>query len=190
MKLFFAKSTLSSWQTKGSLAMWPSDIKIMCIIVPAPYLTNFWYNFVLWHNKAQWMLKHDHCQSCFIFWRSGLQILVCPDSGICGFPPCLHANTGIAIYLKKDQHRFLLTSLHNHPSIPCCIPNADERPSLHKPWLDLKEPLRSNRWRKLHNEGLHNMYSLPNKGLIRVIKIRRVRWAGYVAPEGKITWKT
>jgi hypothetical protein len=29
-------------------------------------------------------------------------------------------------------------------------------------------------WRKLHNEELHNLYSLPN--IIRIIKSRRLRW--------------
>jgi hypothetical protein len=32
-------------------------------------------------------------------------------------------------------------------------------------------------WRKLHNEELHNLYSLPN--IIRMIKSRRTRWAGH-----------
>jgi hypothetical protein len=31
-------------------------------------------------------------------------------------------------------------------------------------------------WRKLHNEELHNLYSLPS--IIRMIKSRRMRWAG------------
>jgi hypothetical protein len=34
-------------------------------------------------------------------------------------------------------------------------------------------------WRKLHNEGLHKLYSLPN--IIRMIKTRGMRWAGHVA---------
>jgi hypothetical protein len=34
-------------------------------------------------------------------------------------------------------------------------------------------------WRKLPNEGLHNWYSSPN--IIRMIKSRRMRWAGHVA---------
>jgi hypothetical protein len=34
-------------------------------------------------------------------------------------------------------------------------------------------------WRKLHNEELHGLYSSPS--IIRVIKARRMRWAGYVA---------
>jgi hypothetical protein len=34
-------------------------------------------------------------------------------------------------------------------------------------------------WRKLHNEELHKLYSWPN--LIRMIKSRRMKWAGHVA---------
>jgi hypothetical protein len=34
-------------------------------------------------------------------------------------------------------------------------------------------------WRKLHNEELDDLYSLPNT--VQVIKSRRMRWAGHVA---------
>jgi hypothetical protein len=37
-------------------------------------------------------------------------------------------------------------------------------------------------WRKLHNE-LHSLYSSPN--IVRVIKSRRMRWAGHVACMGE-----
>jgi hypothetical protein len=37
-------------------------------------------------------------------------------------------------------------------------------------------------WRKLHNGDLHNLYSSPD--IIRQIKSRRMRWAGYVARKG------
>ena len=37
-------------------------------------------------------------------------------------------------------------------------------------------------WRKLHNEELNDLYS-PN--LVRVIKSRRMRWAGHVALMGE-----
>jgi hypothetical protein len=35
----------------------------------------------------------------------------------------------------------------------------------------------------LHNEELHNLYSSPN--IIRIIKSRRMRWAGHVAGMGE-----
>jgi hypothetical protein len=39
-------------------------------------------------------------------------------------------------------------------------------------------------WRKLHNEELHGLYSPPS--IIRVIKARRMRWAGHVARTGEV----
>ena len=38
-------------------------------------------------------------------------------------------------------------------------------------------------WRKLHNEELSDLYSLPN--IVRVVKSRRMRWAGHVARTGE-----
>jgi hypothetical protein len=38
-------------------------------------------------------------------------------------------------------------------------------------------------WRKLHNEELHDLYSSPS--IIRIIKARRMRWAGQVARLGE-----
>jgi len=38
-------------------------------------------------------------------------------------------------------------------------------------------------WRKLHNEELTHLYSSPN--IIRVIKSRRMRWAGHIARMGE-----
>ena len=34
-------------------------------------------------------------------------------------------------------------------------------------------------WRRLHNEQLNDLYCSPN--IVRVIKWRRMRWAGHVA---------
>ena len=34
-------------------------------------------------------------------------------------------------------------------------------------------------WRKLHNEELSDLYALPN--IVRVVKLRRMRWVGHVA---------
>ena len=43
--------------------------------------------------------------------------------------------------------------------------------------------------RRLHNEELHSLYRSPN--IVRVIKSRRLRWAGYVAriEEGRSAFK-
>jgi hypothetical protein len=38
-------------------------------------------------------------------------------------------------------------------------------------------------WRKLHSDELHSLYSSPN--IVRVIKSRRMRWAGHVPRMGK-----
>ena len=38
-------------------------------------------------------------------------------------------------------------------------------------------------WRKLHNEELSDLYSLPN--IVQVVKSRRMRWAGHVARMGE-----
>ena len=38
-------------------------------------------------------------------------------------------------------------------------------------------------WRKLRNEELNDLYSLPN--IVRVVKSRRMRWAGHVACMGE-----
>jgi len=38
-------------------------------------------------------------------------------------------------------------------------------------------------WRKLHNEELSDLYSLPN--IVRVVKSRGMRWAGHVARMGE-----
>ena len=38
-------------------------------------------------------------------------------------------------------------------------------------------------WRRLHNEELNDLYSSPN--IVRVLKSRRMRWAGHVARMGE-----
>jgi hypothetical protein len=39
------------------------------------------------------------------------------------------------------------------------------------------------KWRKLHNEELNDLYSLPI--IVRVVKSERMRWAGHVASMGE-----
>ena len=47
----------------------------------------------------------------------------------------------------------------------------------------LKKDKVTGEWRKLHNEELNNLYSSPN--IVRVIKSRRMKWAGHVARMGE-----
>jgi hypothetical protein len=39
-------------------------------------------------------------------------------------------------------------------------------------------------WRNFHNEDLHDFYCSPN--VITMIKLRRLRWTGYVAHLGEM----
>jgi hypothetical protein len=47
----------------------------------------------------------------------------------------------------------------------------------------LKRDEVTGEWRKLHNERLRDLYSSPS--IIRIIKLRRMRWAGHVAQMGE-----
>jgi len=49
-------------------------------------------------------------------------------------------------------------------------------------YLGLRGTRYQGEWRKLHNEELSDFYSSPN--IIRVIKYRRMKWAGHVARRG------
>ena len=48
---------------------------------------------------------------------------------------------------------------------------------------------RNGKWRRFHNEELHSLYHSPT--IFRVIKSRRLRWAGHIATmeEGTTAFK-
>jgi hypothetical protein len=46
---------------------------------------------------------------------------------------------------------------------------------------------KNGEWRRLHNEGLYSLYRSPN--IVRVIKFRRLRWAGHDGVDGRIIFE-
>jgi hypothetical protein len=56
---------------------------------------------------------------------------------------------------------------------------------LRKVWRRIFGPKREEdgSWKKLHSDELHSLHSSPN--IVRMIKSRRMRWAGHVAPMGE-----
>ena len=49
--------------------------------------------------------------------------------------------------------------------------------------MDLGGTRGMGEWRRLDNEELNDLYSSPD--ILRVIKLRRMRWAGHVARMGE-----
>jgi hypothetical protein len=54
---------------------------------------------------------------------------------------------------------------------------------VHRKIYEPKSDKVTGEWRRLRNEELYALYSLPN--IIRVIKSRRMKWAGHVARMGE-----
>ena len=50
-------------------------------------------------------------------------------------------------------------------------------------WIQIRRDEVTGEWRRLHNEELNDLYSSSN--IVRVIKSRRMRWAGNVARMGE-----
>jgi len=51
-------------------------------------------------------------------------------------------------------------------------------------YLNLRGDKVAGEWRRLHNEELNDLYCSPN--VMRVINLRRIRWAGHVACMGEM----
>jgi hypothetical protein len=64
------------------------------------------------------------------------------------------------------------------------LPKSDNRDINERRIFGLKRDEVTGGWRKLHNEELHSLYS--SHRIVRVIKGRRMRWAGHVARMGEV----
>jgi hypothetical protein len=80
-------------------------------------------------------------------------------------------------HIRKPKETWSLTSREEHRL------RVFENRVLRRIFGPKREEDRS--WRKLYNDGLHSLYSSPN--IVRVIKSRRMRWAGHVARMGEGT---
>ena len=100
-------------------------------------------------------------------------IPLCIDSTVC--PTCYrtrhflnNSNTNEDITTKFEQE--YVRCVRNEEECVCsvCLSRRDEV---------------TGEWRRLHNEELNDLYSSPN--IVRVIKSRRMRWAGNMARMGE-----
>jgi hypothetical protein len=89
-----------------------------------------------------------------------------------------------------DEKTFTQPTTEPKSSLPCSkglstrsYPEPDESTPIISNDLGLFNIHHITSLIKLHNEELHNWYSSPN--IIRMIKSRRMRWAGHVARMGE-----
>jgi hypothetical protein len=80
---------------------------------------------------------------------------------------------GVALNSAKCCEIWLLT-LREEQSL-----REFENAVLRRIFKSKREEAVTGGWRKLHNEGLHNLYYLPN--IITVIISKSVRWMGHAA---------
>jgi hypothetical protein len=69
-----------------------------------------------------------------------------------------------------------------HPELGECWLSLGENRVLSKIFWPKRDKV-TGEWKRLHNEELNKLYSSSN--IIRVIKLRRMRWEGHVARIGE-----
>jgi hypothetical protein len=125
-------------------------------------------DFPLWHQiqtgSGVFPVSHP-----IDFTSSSLQVKW-PEHAADYSPVELHPNS------SKYIHSMVLKHLDNYLLLPyvCSLRVFENRVLRRIFWPKRDEVIGG--WRKLHNEGLHNLYCLPS--IIRIIQSRRMRWAG------------
>ena len=87
--------------------------------------------------------------------------------------PCITFN--LLQYEPMNAYNYIQVKILHHTN--CCMNMVLRR--IFGPRRDEV----TGEWRRLHNEELNDLYSSPN--MVRVIKSRRMRWAGHVARMGE-----
>ena len=96
-------------------------------------------------------------------------------------PLCLFLYRSVKLVKGRDIHNF------THLWVCNTQPRVYENRILRRIFGPKRHEI--GQWRRLHNEQLHSLYRSPN--IVRVIKSRRLRWAGYVVrmEEGRSAFK-
>jgi hypothetical protein len=84
-----------------------------------------------------------------------------------------------ATRMKRPAHRPVETASLFIPSSASMAPSRSTRTVSACAWSHKV----MGGWRELHKDELHDLYSSPS--IIRMLKSRRMRWAGHVARMGK-----
>ena len=103
------------------------------------------------------------------------------------FTPYMAIITEIILGSQRKLRSSTLTPILNHVICTCFFNTAVmfimfENRVLRRVFGSKRDEVRGE-WRKLHNEELSDLYSLPN--IARVVKSRGMRWAGHVARMGE-----
>jgi len=103
----------------------------------------------------------------------------------------------LGLVIKKSYNLYLLTQQSNTLTLPRSsltpLTLREERSSVrmfeNRVLRRIFGPKRgevTGEWRKLHNEELNDLYCSPH--IVRVIKLRRTRWAVHVARMGRVVY--
>jgi hypothetical protein len=92
----------------------------------------------------------------------------------------LEASRDIGLEINAEKTKYMIMSRYPNSGQNQNIKIANQSLEKVAKFGPKREEDRS--WKKLHNDELHDLYSSSN--IVRVIKSRRMRWAGHVARMG------
>ena len=155
----------------------------MLVISTESYCNERWNNKFYYRVASCWLFLLNHVSNAFIFLERRLQSYQIYSGD-------KNSNTGVGIILSKEWvKRVKNYLLYNDRIITWSLTLREERRlrvfenRVLRRVFGPKRAEVTGEWRKLHNEELNDLYSLPN--IVRVVKSRRMRWAEHVARMGE-----